>query len=211
MTSSSRHMHLGLALDVRGCHRASLRHPDVAQTHMTDFGIHCGIAQRAEQGLFDLVFMPDVLAVSWGSESSETFGRQPPYRPLGPAVVASPLAALTREIGLVVSINTTYNVSYTSARMLASLDHISAGRAGRNLVTGTDPEEAPNVSDRPHHPAAERYERATHDDVKGRMTRYGRARDEMCVLPDVASLCRNDTGGGPAEACRDGRKLRHRL
>src|SRR5271155_2750229 len=118
MSSRPRQMHLGLALDACGCHRASWRHPSVVRRDMTNLETHVAIARKSERAFLDFVFLADSLAVVWGDETPETLGRQPPYRPLDPTVVVSALAGLTRDIGLVVSVNTTHSAPpYTVARM----------------------------------------------------------------------------------------------
>lgn len=127
---------------------------------MTNFHAHIEIATKAEQGLFDFLFMADEQFVR-GVEAPAIMGRRPPYRAFDPSIALTATACHTKNIGLVGSVNTTYSNPFSAARMLASLDHISGGRAGWNLVTGFNPEEALNYSEFPHPPANLRYERAT--------------------------------------------------
>ena len=158
----SRQMHLGVAINAFGSNQASWRHPEVPRGDQTDFATHVTAARKAEEGLFDFLFMADSLAAVWGGETPDTLGRQPPIRALDPWVLMSALSAVTEHIGLVATVNTTYTAPpFTIARMVASLDHVSAGRVGWNLVTGANKEEAVNFGEAPHPPAEIRYERAT--------------------------------------------------
>lgn len=108
------------------------------------------IAERAllaESGLMNAVFMADFYT----------------YRPgfvLEPVTLLSALAASTTTIGVIGSISTTYNEPYTLARMLASLDHLSAGRAGWNMVTTANTPVAANYSRTEHLEHDLRYARA---------------------------------------------------
>lgn len=153
-------MHLGLAYDLFGSHSASWRHPDVKRGDMTDFKSHIAIAKKAEKALLDFLFMADELVVR-GVGTPAIAGRRPPNRALDPSVTLAATAGVTEHIGLVASVNTTYTNPFTEARMVASLDHISGGRAGWNLVTGFNSDEAENFSESPHPPSHLRYERAT--------------------------------------------------
>ena len=80
---------------------------------------------------------------------------------MDPTMVVSALAAVTDRVGLVPTVSTTYNHPYNFARRMATIDHISGGRLGWNMVTGFNPEEAYNFSlDRPV-PSDQRHVRAT--------------------------------------------------
>lgn len=157
-----RQMHLGVAYHAFGCHRAAWRHPQVPRGDMTDLDLHLAIARKTEEGLFDFLFAADSLTALWNGEHPDHLGRQPPIRALDPLMLMALVAGKTEKLGLISTVNTTYSAPpYTVARMVATLDHLTAGRAGWNLVTGGSPAEAPNFSNQPHPPAELRYEMAT--------------------------------------------------
>lgn len=153
-------MHLGAMLYPTGYHVAAWRDPAVPPRAGIDFAHLSALARVAEQGKFDFVFLADSLAVR---------GRDLPalsrtaIRYIGqfdPLTLLSALAVATDRIGLVGSASTTYNEPYHLARKLASIDHISGGRAGWNLVTSQNEDEAFNFGLDAHPPHAERYLRA---------------------------------------------------
>lgn len=117
------------------------------------------MAEQAEAGCFDFLFLADTLALI-PSRNPRTLGRTPPIGHLEPFTLLSALAAVTRHIGLAGSATTTYNQPYQVARVLASLDHISGGRAAWNLITSANPAEAWNFGFSEHPDKADRYERA---------------------------------------------------
>lgn len=94
-------------------------------------------ARLAEAAKFDAVFLADSLVATTGARSA-------PHNGLEPLTLLSALAALTSKIGLIGTVSTTYSHPYTLARQFASLDHISKGRAGWNIVTSWAPEAAAN-------------------------------------------------------------------
>lgn len=155
----SNKMRLGLAYHAFGT-QASWRHPEVPRSDMTDFDSYVAMARKAESGLLDFMFAADSLTAIWPNESPDLLGRQPPNSALDPFTLCAALAGLTRDIGFISTVNTTYGgAPYSVARMLATLDHITHGRVGWNLVTGFNPEECVNFTDEPHPPADIRYER----------------------------------------------------
>jgi FMN-dependent oxidoreductase (nitrilotriacetate monooxygenase family) len=111
------------------------------------------LAQTAERGLFDAVFYASGLALQ------ESPGR-PPTPSLDPVVLCSALAASTQSIGFVVTVSTTFNEPYNVAKTIASLDHLSRGRAAWNVVTTYDERAALNFGMRELPPKSERYARA---------------------------------------------------
>lgn len=153
-------MHLGAMLYPTGYHVAAWRDPDVPPRAGIDFRHLSAMARAAERGRFDFVFLADSLAVR---------GRDLPalsrtaIRYIGqydPLTLLSALAVVTERIGLVGSASTTYNEPYHLARKLASIDHISGGRAGWNLVTSQNEDEAANFGCDAHPAHADRYRRA---------------------------------------------------
>ena len=154
-----RMMKLGAFIHETGQHVAAWRHPD-AYTHSgTSFAEAADVARTAERGKFDLLFLADSAAVSvFGSQDSR--GRMGKLVKFEPMTLLSALAAVTTHLGLVATSTTTYAEPYTLARQFASLDQISGGRAGWNLVTSNNEAEAFNHGRDQHVAHADRYDRA---------------------------------------------------
>lgn len=156
-TPISRKMKLGLFLEPSGRHIAAWRHPKAHPAASVSLDNLAGIARMAEAALFDFVFIADNNAV-W--EDIEYFKRIERSAVLDPMIVLAALAGATRNIGLIATVSTTYSQPYHLARAFASLDHISGGRAGWNLVTSMFTNESKNFSADRHPAHADRYERA---------------------------------------------------
>ena len=124
----SRPLHLNLFIQSRGHHEASWRHPLASPLPLTDIRYYQDVARRAEEGLFDSIFIADQLAL--GDDVAHA-GRSW----LEPITALGALAASTSRIGLIATVSTTYTEPYNLARQFASLDHISGGRVGWNIVT----------------------------------------------------------------------------
>ncbi len=133
----TRQLHLNLFLMSRGHHEGAWRHPGSNHKALTDLELYVEAAQIAEEAKFDAVFLADTLAAgnSSGLASSGS---------LEPIVLLSLLAAHTKKIGLIGTASTTYSLPYTLARQFATLDHLSKGRAGWNIVTSWAPEAGAN-------------------------------------------------------------------
>lgn len=129
----TRQLHLNLFLMPRGHHEGAWRHPDAAQPALTDLELYLGAARIAEAAKFDAVFLADTLVApsNGGLVASGS---------LEPITLLSALAAQTQQIGLIGTASTTYSLPYTLARQFASLDHLSKGRAGWNIVTSWAPQ-----------------------------------------------------------------------
>ena len=153
-------MALGAFVHETGQHVAGWRHPDAYAEPGTNFAHMAAVAQTAERGLFDLFFLADSAAVSlFGSADARSrMGKPVKFEVV---TVLSALAAVTSRIGLVGTASSTFQDPYILARQFASLDQISGGRAGWNLVTSNNEAEALNHSRSEHLPHAERYGRAT--------------------------------------------------
>ena len=137
--TASRMMKLGAFVHVTGQHVAAWRHPGAYAESGTNFAQAADVARTAERGLFDLFFLADSAAVSvFGS--AESRGRMGKLVKFEPMTILSALAAVTNHIGLVATTSSTYNDPYNLARQFASLDQISGGRAGWNLVTTSNPD-----------------------------------------------------------------------
>ena len=139
-----RKLRLGLSMFRLGYHVAAWRHPDVQADGAMDLGFFANIARTAERGLFDLVFMADELAIRGGTKPEGAAERMANVAELEPLTLLSAIAALTDRIGLVSTVSTTYSEPYNLARQVLSLDHLSRGRAGWNVVTSWGAEDALN-------------------------------------------------------------------
>jgi len=160
MSKRSDQLKLGAFLYPTGHHIAAWRHPHAQADAGSNFAHHSELARIAEAAKFDLIFMADGVGTR-GSDAEALSRTAIRYvAQFEPLTLLSALAALTSRIGFVATASTTYNEPYHIARKFASLDHISGGRAGWNLVTSATQDEALNFN-RDHHLAhAERYERA---------------------------------------------------
>lgn len=154
-----RMMKLGELLRPIGGHVAAWRHPagqadgDIRPAHFIE------AAQLAERGLMDFVFLADSSAVR-GSDNLAALSRQAHVAGFEPLTLLSAIAAKTEHVGLIATTSTSFYQPYRVARQFASLDHISGGRAGWNLVTSTENVEARNFGMDALEGAEERYERA---------------------------------------------------
>jgi FMN-dependent oxidoreductase (nitrilotriacetate monooxygenase family) len=143
MSESNRKVHLNVFLRATGHHAGAWRHADSHPELELDIEYLAKLAQIAERGKLDSVFLADGYA-GGGSK-------------LEPFTLLSALASVTRNIGLTATVGTVYNDPFHVARQFASLDHISGGRAGWNIVTGAG-SAAHNFSRDEHPEHAERYE-----------------------------------------------------
>ncbi|ATP45176.1 nitrilotriacetate monooxygenase [Pseudomonas putida] len=151
----SRQLSLGAFLMATGHHVAAWRHPDVPADPM-DFSSYRRAAQIAEAACFDALFVADSVAAPTDALASHS-ARSTYFEPL---TLLSALSAVTERIGLIATATTSYNEPYHVARKFASLDHLSGGRAGWNLVTSDAAAESGNFGRQSHIPHAERYARA---------------------------------------------------
>lgn len=149
-------MKLGAFLMATGHHVAAWRHPDVPADAGLDFKHYKHLAQVAEAAKFDTLFIADSVAAATG-DAARHMARSDHFEPL---TLVSALSAVTERIGLIVTATTSYNEPFHIARKFASLDHLSGGRAGWNLVTSDAAAEALNFGRDEHIDHAERYSRA---------------------------------------------------
>ncbi|MBP1146173.1 FMN-dependent oxidoreductase (nitrilotriacetate monooxygenase family) [Pseudomonas sp. PvP027] len=156
MSTTARQMKLGAFLMATGHHVAAWRHPDVPADAGLDFKHYRRLARVAEAAKFDALFVADSVAAATGDIASR-MARSDHFEPL---TLLSALSAVTEHIGLIATATTTYNEPYHVARKFASLDHLSGGRAGWNLVTSDAAAEAQNFGRAEHVGHAERYSRA---------------------------------------------------
>jgi len=156
--SSSKHLRLGAFMRPVSIHTGAWRYPGALPDANFNFPAIKRYAQTLERGLFDVFFMADHLAVL--NMPVQALKRSHTVTSFEPFTLLSALAASTDRIGLVATASTTYDAPYHIARRFASLDHISGGRAGWNVVTTANPDAALNFgldSDMDHD---ERYRRA---------------------------------------------------
>lgn len=144
-------MHLGVFAVASGNHIAGWRHPG-AFKQGADLDAFVSIAQAAERGKMDMFFIAD--GVTCSTDAHPGFMSQ-----LEPMTTLAAVSTATAHIGLVATASTTFSEPYNLARAFSSLDHISGGRAGWNIVTSSDPDSETNFSGRTlHHD--DRYRRA---------------------------------------------------
>jgi len=172
MTSTGRKLRFGAFFSVPSCHPTGWRHPeaiaetDLSMKHLID------MARMAERGLLDCLFFQDSVAIPG---STAVYGGQPFRIKSGRQAHIEPVSAIaaigviTRNIGLISTCTTSYNEPYNVARRFLTIDHISGGRAGWNLVTSQAEDEAVNFGRDQHFEHGIRYERASefHDVVVG--------------------------------------------
>ena len=147
-----REIHLNLFIHSRGHHEAAWRSPDASPLPLTDIRYYIDCVQKAEAAKFDSIFLSDLLAVP------DDIGHAARCW-LEPVTTLAALAIATSRIGLIATASTTYTEPFNLARQLASVDHVSGGRAAWNIVTSFMPAAGRNFGTigRPTH--AERYER----------------------------------------------------
>jgi len=130
-----RQMKLGLSMRYLGYHDGAWRHQGVPAGGQSDFQYFLYSARIAERGKFDMVFFADGIGIRANDDPPGSLARSNRNAELEPITLLSALAPMTSNIGLVTTASTTYNEPYHIARKFASLDHISGGRAGWNVVT----------------------------------------------------------------------------
>src|SRR5437762_1024261 len=137
MGHDSRQLHFNLHLTGAGHHEGAWLHPDFDPQKQDDFGYLASLVHTAERGKFDSAFIADFP------------GPVPGLRHKGPIMhepitLFSALAVTTKRIGLIATVSTTYYEPFNLARQIGSLDLISGGRAGWNIVTTALASAAPN-------------------------------------------------------------------
>ena len=148
-----RQLHLNLFIHGRGHHEAAWRHNLSSHLPLTDIRYFTDLAQTAERGCFDSVFLADTLAAGDDITSA-------PRSWLEPVTTLAALAGATSRIGLIATCSTTYTEPFNLARQFASLDHMSNGRVGWNIVTTWLATASGNFGGAGPLSHAERYERA---------------------------------------------------
>jgi FMN-dependent oxidoreductase (nitrilotriacetate monooxygenase family) len=153
------HMKLGAFFHPTGNHVAAWLHPGAQADAGQNLQHYVELAQTAERAKFDMMFLADAMATRDGN--IESLSRWPQYMAyFEPITLLTALAMATSHLGLAATATTSYNEPYTIARKFASLDHISGGRAGWNVVTSANISEAWNYGREDHYQHGERYDRA---------------------------------------------------
>ena len=158
MNGNSRMMRLGAFLWPFGHHVAAWRHPATPENASNDFQHYTALAQTAERGLFDMLFVADTTGLI--ATDRESLSRISYVAWMEPVTLMSALSVVTKHIGLACTASTSYDQPYHLARRFGSLDIISGGRAAWNLITTANPIEALNFSRDPHPDKDFRYSRA---------------------------------------------------
>jgi alkanesulfonate monooxygenase len=161
-------LRLGSFFHPTGHHVASWLDESAQIDAGTNFRHYAELASISESAKFDLMFLADALATRDGR--LDALKRWPQYMAyFEPLTLLSAIAALTNRIGLVATATTSYNEPYNVARKFASLDLISGGRAGWNVVTSSNQSEAYNFGREAHFEHDARYDRASEfvDVVRG--------------------------------------------
>ncbi|MFC3126903.1 LLM class flavin-dependent oxidoreductase [Pseudoroseomonas globiformis] len=151
---------LGLSMRYIGYHAASWRHPQAQPGAGSDFRHFVRLAQSAEAAKFDMLFLADGIGIRAKDAPPGALQQTAQSTVLEPLTLLSGLAAVTERIGLVATASTTYNEPFHIARKYASLDSISGGRAGWNIVTSWSEAEARNFGRDKHMDHGPRYARA---------------------------------------------------
>jgi alkanesulfonate monooxygenase len=139
-------------------HTGAWRYPGAFTDANFNFAHLKRFAQELEAAKFDAFFMADHLAVL--NMPIDALKRSHTVTSFEPFTLLSALASVTERIGLVGTASTTFDEPFHVARRFASLDHISGGRAGWNIVTTSNPDAALNFSLDEHVEHGERYDRA---------------------------------------------------
>jgi alkanesulfonate monooxygenase len=155
---TQRQLKLGAFMRPVSIHTGAWRYPGACPDANFNFPHLRELIRKLEAGMFDAFFMADHLAVL--NMPINALKRSHTVTSFEPFTLLSALAATTEKIGLIATGSTTFDEPYHIARRFASLDHISGGRAGWNIVTTSNPDAALNFGLEDHMEHAERYERA---------------------------------------------------
>jgi FMN-dependent oxidoreductase (nitrilotriacetate monooxygenase family) len=155
---ATKQLHLGAFMRPATIHTGAWRYPGAFADANFNFGHMQRFIARLEEAKFDAFFMADHLAVL--NMPLEALRRSHTVTSFEPMTLLSALAVTTKHIGLIATGSTTFDEPYHVARRFASLDHISGGRAGWNVVTTSNPDAALNFGLDEHMEHDERYRRA---------------------------------------------------
>jgi alkanesulfonate monooxygenase len=156
----SRQMALGFSMAGNGAHKAGWRHPDARNESVVKFPVWKEMTRALEAAKIQFMFFADGAAVRVDAADDEALSYSGQVDKFEPITLLSAISAVTEHLGLVATATTTYNEPYTIARKFASLDHLSDGRAGWNVVTTWSEHEAQNFNRDRNLEHAKRYARA---------------------------------------------------
>ncbi|MGI4813796.1 MAG: LLM class flavin-dependent oxidoreductase [Janthinobacterium lividum] len=148
-----RQLHLNLNFMNAGSYSSAWRWPESQPRDFLNADYFVRQAQVAERGTFDAIFLADNPVLPEGNAFR-------PFQSLEPTVVLATIAAKTSHIGLIATASTSYNDPYNVARRFASLDHLSGGRVGWNIVTTAEPRTGANFGQEGQTSHAVRYDKA---------------------------------------------------
>ncbi|MDX6357311.1 MAG: hypothetical protein QOH37_365 [Nocardioidaceae bacterium] len=171
MTPQARTLRLNAFLHDTGHHEASWRHPDSSAERTFDVSFYQEIARKAEDAKLDAIFFADIPAQIANSPHRASHG-------LEPLTLLAAIAGATEKIGLIATASTTFNEPYNLARYFSSVDHISGGRAGWNIVTTYNQAAARNFG---------------LDDVPSDDERYARAQEFVDVTTQLWDSWEDDS------------------
>jgi FMN-dependent oxidoreductase (nitrilotriacetate monooxygenase family) len=137
MSIRTRQLHFNVHVNHGGNHEAAWRHPRAEPVRLTALDYHLKIATIAERGKLDAIFFGDTPSLSDNIQFR-------PQEALDPIALYGALGAVTRNIGLAATISTTFNEPFNVARKVASIDLLSGGRVGWNIVTTSSEDAARN-------------------------------------------------------------------
>jgi FMN-dependent oxidoreductase (nitrilotriacetate monooxygenase family) len=155
---ATRQMKLGMFLRPAGHHVAAWRHPDAWVDSGWNFSRFLQLAQTAERGLFDMLFLADTAGIA--TDDMENARHLAYVAWIEPFTMMTALSSVTKHIGLVCTSSTSFEQPFVIARKFASLDLVSGGRAGWNLITSANPIEWSNFGAEPQGSSQVRYARA---------------------------------------------------
>ena len=157
--SKKKNIVIGGLFEANGYHSAAWLTKDAQDTAATDVEYFRAIARMAEQGKMDFFFLADTPAAR--TDDLDFWSRSPLYmNMMEPITLLSAIAGATKHIGLGATASTSFYEPYNIARLFASLDHISHGRAAWNVVTSANDYAARNFGLDRLPPHAKRYEKA---------------------------------------------------
>jgi len=156
----TRQMKLGLNIVANGAHAAGWRMPQAQANAAMDIRLWKKMAQAAESARLHFMFWADGIAVRHSAKDDDELSYNGRIDVFEPFTIMAALAAVTERIGFVGSVSTTYNEPYHVARKFASLDYVSEGRCGWNVVTSWSEQEAYNFGRDAHMEHDLRYRRA---------------------------------------------------
>jgi alkanesulfonate monooxygenase len=156
----ARQMALGLNLVGAGAHGGGWRMPDAHAGAAIDIRFWKNMARKAEAAKFHFMFWADGIAVRSSAKDEEQLSYDSRIDVFEPLTLLAALSAVTEKMGFIATASTTYNEPYNMARKFASLDYVTEGRVGWNVVTSWSEQEALNFGRDSHMEHGSRYRRA---------------------------------------------------